>query len=308
MRISFLFVVLAVCCCLLVNASVNVEVDVSLSAHHGHGHGHPMTHPLHHEGAALVDEASTDPNADDEVADDGTAHMRKPKVKFDPSTELPMVEGSETASTTTAPIIPLDNQAAVAALRRGAAGRGITNTNFDLHLTRIVNQFNIVNGRLNLGRALEVLAYVLATAEHETGRYKWLAEIGGPHTRYAPYYGRGYVQLTWKQNYVRYNTKLHNVGLLTADQNIVTNPNFLSQNTQASRDCMAFIIIDGMVTGAFGKPVINFINANKLDYINARRSVNILDKAAMIAGYAKAWATILQKAKAAAATAPTQSK
>jgi len=292
MRISFVLLALAVCC-LLVNASINVEVDVNLAGHENHGMTHsPMPHHF-----AEVDEAAAAPNADEECADDGTAHMRKPTMKFDPTTELPMVQGSDS---TVAPVIPLDNQAVVASLRKGAAGRGITNTNFDLHLVRIVNQFNVVNGRLNLGRALEVLAYVLATAEHETGRYKWLAEIGGPHTRYAPYYGRGYVQLTWKQNYARYNTKLHNVGLLTASQNIVTNPNFLSQNTQASRDCMAFIIIDGMISGAFGKPVTNFINANKLDYVNARRSVNILERASLIAGIAKAWATILQKAKAAA--------
>ena len=56
---------------------------------------------------------------------------------------------------------------------------------------------------------LRWLAYMLATAFHETARQMqpvreayWLSETWREaHLRYYPYYGRGYVQLTWPNNY-----------------------------------------------------------------------------------------------------------
>jgi hypothetical protein len=41
------------------------------------------------------------------------------------------------------------------------------------------------------------IAYILATAEWES-RFSPIEEIGGKNKSYAPYYGRGYVQLTHK--------------------------------------------------------------------------------------------------------------
>jgi len=41
------------------------------------------------------------------------------------------------------------------------------------------------------------IAYILATAEWESG-FKPVEEISGKNKPYAPYYGRGYVQLTHK--------------------------------------------------------------------------------------------------------------
>jgi hypothetical protein len=58
---------------------------------------------------------------------------------------------------------------------------------------------------------LRWLAYMMATAFHETARTMqpvreafWLSEQWRKaHLRYYPYYGRGYVQLTWQANYAR---------------------------------------------------------------------------------------------------------
>ncbi|KAG0273266.1 hypothetical protein BGZ95_010915, partial [Linnemannia exigua] len=44
------------------------------------------------------------------------------------------------------------------------------------------------------------LAYILATAEHES-YFRPIKEIGGAKKSYNPYFGRGYVQLTHKENY-----------------------------------------------------------------------------------------------------------
>jgi Chitinase class I/ROS/MUCR transcriptional regulator protein len=58
---------------------------------------------------------------------------------------------------------------------------------------------------------LRWLAYMMATAFHETARTMqpvreafWLSEQWRKtHLRYYPYYGRGYVQLTWQANYAK---------------------------------------------------------------------------------------------------------
>jgi hypothetical protein len=61
------------------------------------------------------------------------------------------------------------------------------------------------------GGDLRWLAYMMATAFHETARTMqpvreafWLSEQWRKtHLRYYPYYGRGYVQLTWQTNYAK---------------------------------------------------------------------------------------------------------
>jgi len=60
---------------------------------------------------------------------------------------------------------------------------------------------------------------------------------------------------------------------------------------------MAFIIIDGMMNGIFtGRKLEVYINNSQVDYVRARAVVNGTNKAAMIAGYAKAWQSIIERA------------
>lgn len=44
-------------------------------------------------------------------------------------------------------------------------------------------------------------AAYLAQVGHESVSLRYRAEIGGPSTRYAPYYGRTFIQVTWESNY-----------------------------------------------------------------------------------------------------------
>ncbi|AMM25720.1 hypothetical protein [Variovorax sp. PAMC 28711] len=48
------------------------------------------------------------------------------------------------------------------------------------------------------------LAAFYGNAMQETQWFAVLAENGGTSTRYAPWYGRGFLQLTWPANYIRY--------------------------------------------------------------------------------------------------------
>lgn len=130
------------------------------------------------------------------------------------------------------------------------------------------------------------IAYVLATVEHETANtFKpvreayWLSEEWRRRnlSRYYPYYGRGYVQITWRANYQAYGD------ILGVD--LVSNPDRVMEPNIA-----LFILVDGMTKGRFtGKKLGTYVNGSKTDFTNARQVVNDRDKAEHIAGLARSW-------------------
>lgn len=139
--------------------------------------------------------------------------------------------------------------------------------------------------------SLKQWAYVFATVFHETGA-TFLPVRESPRMsddwrkrnfRYFPYYGRGYVQLTWNYNYKAYGVKLK--------IDLLKNPD-LAMIPEYSW----FILIDGFKYGVFtGAKISNYINDKKTDYKNARRCINGTDKAETIANYAKSFEIILTK-------------
>jgi len=135
------------------------------------------------------------------------------------------------------------------------------------------------------------LAYCLATAWHETAAtMQPIEEYGkGRNRTYGhkvklsgkPYndtdnifYGRGFVQLTWYENYEKAGKKL--------GQNFITNPAGVMEMNNAVQ-----IMFAGMQEGWFtGRKLSTYINDAGTDFINARRIINGTDKAELIAGYA----------------------
>ena len=142
---------------------------------------------------------------------------------------------------------------------------------------------SIVKACKEHGLSKEQCAYVLATTYHETAKTMepvkeayWLGEgWRKENLRYYPWYGRGYVQITWKRNYVKAGEEL---GLdLTSDPDTVMKPEISTE-----------ILVRGMKGGWFtGKKLDDYINDNKKDYVNSRRIVNGTDKANDIALYAE---------------------
>jgi hypothetical protein len=124
------------------------------------------------------------------------------------------------------------------------------------------------------------LAYVLATSLHETAHtMKPVREYGGEKylksKDYYPYVGMGYAQLTWLDNYKRATREL--------GVDFVGNPKLLLEPNYAAQ-----ILVIGMKEGWFtGKKLSDYITLQKSDFKNARRIVNGMDKANMIAGYAE---------------------
>lgn len=132
---------------------------------------------------------------------------------------------------------------------------------------------------------LRYLAYMLATTYHETAHtMQPVAEYGkGKGRKYGvpdpvtgqTYYGRGYVQLTWKFNYESMS-KVTGVDL-------VNNPDLAMDEKIATK-----ILFYGMLHGSFtGKKLSDYFNDLSTDWIKARRIINGLDKANLIADYAE---------------------
>lgn len=115
------------------------------------------------------------------------------------------------------------------------------------------------------------IAYMLATAEHETRDFtapeedygrsqaRKLGYSGGEN-----YYGRGYVHLTHDYNYRQFDE------LLGMDGELVRNPHRATDPEIAAK-----ILVIGMRDGLFtGRRLDQYINEDTQDYYNARRVVN----------------------------------
>lgn len=132
---------------------------------------------------------------------------------------------------------------------------------------------------------LRWLAYIFATAYHETSRTMQPIEeygrgrgraYGKPHAGTGKvYYGRGFCQLTWHYNYLRFEKILN--------EPLVNHPELaLGLNTAAK------ILFIGMIEGIYtGKKLSDYLRADKEDFVNARRIVNGIDCALQIANHAK---------------------
>lgn len=136
------------------------------------------------------------------------------------------------------------------------------------------------------------LAYMLATVYWETDRtFEPIEELGrGMRRPYGQkikmnrkpyqlpdklYYGRGFVQLTWYENYEKFG-KLLNIDLLNQPE--------LAMKMDVSIE----ILFQGMTKGLFtGVNLARYFNDQREDWVSARKIINGLDKAELIGLYAR---------------------
>lgn len=174
---------------------------------------------------------------------------------------------------------------------------------------------------LNLGNTQKIigswfgrkpeLAYILATIYHETaGTMLPIRERGGDKYFFKMYdpqsfvpsraalaikmgarngdgvifYGRGYVQITWRQNYLKFENLLKQDFTSSA----------LAADKMLEHDNAIFAAIYGMERGFFtGKKLSDYINPEKTDYVGARRIINGADCAQKIADLAAEYYRLL---------------
>jgi predicted chitinase len=134
------------------------------------------------------------------------------------------------------------------------------------------------------------LAYMLATVYHETAKTfepieefgKGLRRVYGEKIKQSKkrytvpdklYYGRGFVQLTWYENYDKFG-KLLNIDLLNEPEQAL------------KLDVSIDILFIGMIEGLFtGVALDRYFNDKREDWTNARKIINGLDKAELIGIY-----------------------
>ncbi|NEO43169.1 MAG: peptidoglycan DD-metalloendopeptidase family protein [Moorea sp. SIO4A3] len=136
----------------------------------------------------------------------------------------------------------------------------------------------------------EQIAYILATAQHESvmgklmveqtsgKQYEGRRDLGNTSPGDGPkFIGRGYIQITGKNNYTGWAQKLK-ISLVEKPE-LATEPKY----------ALPMLII-GMRDGLYtGKSLTDYIRPGSVDYARARRIVNGSDRAQLIAGYAKIW-------------------
>lgn len=131
------------------------------------------------------------------------------------------------------------------------------------------------------------IAYMLASAQHDSDQFRTAREYGGPRQAIVRGYGggrnyfdRGYVQVTHDHRYAAMDRALELGGGVIANPDVVaTDPHIGAQS-----------LVVGMMRGLFtGKSLHSYVGGQQSDYVNARRTVNGTDKAALIAGYALSW-------------------
>lgn len=153
------------------------------------------------------------------------------------------------------------------------------------------------------------LAYVLATVHHETAKtiqpikeygssdyFFMMYDIEGTRPHVAKrlgnlepgdgvrFPGRGFVQLTGRRNYTMWSKKL---GI-----DLVNNPDLAMNPTIACK-----ILVEGMIDGAFtARRLPMYFDDVKTDAHNARKIINGLDKAELIASYWEGYFNTLKAA------------
>lgn len=155
------------------------------------------------------------------------------------------------------------------------------------------------------GQDLRWLAYALATVFHETGAtMQPIREIGSPDYFFRMYdplspeprraalakrmgakpgegglfYGRSYPQITWRVNYLFWEKRLGIDLTSTAE----------ARDRVMDPDIGARILFEGMIEGVFtGKKLADYFGPQRGDWRGARRIINGLDKADLVAGYGR---------------------
>lgn len=159
----------------------------------------------------------------------------------------------------------------------------------------------IISRNTDFKVSIEQLAYILATAYHETahdfvpkyeyGKAEYFIRKYWHNSKVAKWLGnddakdafecrgRGLVQITGEDNYIKFGIR--------------ENPDKALEIETATE-----ILYKGMLKGMFsGKKLPDYIGFGKLDYIGARKVVNGNDKATLIAGYALKFLEILKKSQ-----------
>jgi hypothetical protein len=163
-----------------------------------------------------------------------------------------------------------------------------------------------INEDAEINATLRHVAYLLATIRWETGHTfvpikeqrastAKQPDIAKLQDRYwsTGFYGRGYVQITWRQNYANAGQKL--TGKRIAGKVIAVDSFTMNPDAVLDPDVAYAIASGGMREGWFTtKKLSDYINDSKTDYRSARKIINGTDHAEDVAGFANQFELLLR--------------
>lgn len=197
------------------------------------------------------------------------------------------------------PAIPADNLAAFFNHVRKPLFATKGRPNGTLTIPQVQGHEQIIAEMKKRGVSLPHAAYILATSYHETAKKMQPVREGlnasdawrKRNLRYYPWYGRGHVQLTWEENYVKADKRLGLGGALVKNADLALDP-----------EVSAEILVLGMLEGWFsgdkkGRHTLerHITTGTLAQFKQARRIVNLMDKADLIAGHAIVYQEALKK-------------
>lgn len=102
-----------------------------------------------------------------------------------------------------------------------------------------------------------------------------------PDSEGKSWYGRGLVQITFKDNYLRLGKRI--------GEDLVTDPDKTLELGVAVK-----LLVIGSLEGLYtGRKLSDYITPTSTDFVNARRVINGTDRAELVAGYAEKFYTAL---------------
>ena len=145
---------------------------------------------------------------------------------------------------------------------------------------------------------LNQAAYILATGHYESDHWRTMTEYASGRAYEGRkdlgntqrgdgvnFKGRGLVQLTGRRNYADWSKRL--------GVDLIAMPVLATELPIAAR-----VLVEGMLQGTFtGKRLGHYVNEKIADYIGARKVVNRLDRADLIATYARKYLSALEAAQ-----------
>ena len=84
----------------------------------------------------------------------------------------------------------------------------------------------------------------------ESAYFRTTREYGGPSARYAPFYGRGFIQVTWRENYAKFGAWCKDRGLVPSASYFTDKPDRLADSQWAWLGAVWYLSTNGCIPRA----------------------------------------------------------
>lgn len=145
----------------------------------------------------------------------------------------------------------------------------------------VADLFNAAMAKTHYAHSMKQLAGMVGQSTQETGGFWFLTEAGGPF-RYDPYRGRGYTQLTWKDNYSSFGRWCKNYGIVTDSAKFVNSPSAVSDLAYAP-----YVAVWEFDQTYSGKSLWSIADASDSSWIHVSRAINTGNPNASFHAYAE---------------------